>query len=66
VLAPKDFNPAAMTLYPLAHLGRARAARLAGDADGSRKACEVLLAVGKDADPDTPVLRATCTPSPKM
>jgi DNA-binding winged helix-turn-helix (wHTH) protein/tetratricopeptide (TPR) repeat protein len=64
VLAPKDFNPVAMTLYPLALVGRARAATLAGDADGSRKACEALLAVWKEADPDIPVLRAACTLSP--
>jgi hypothetical protein len=58
VLAPKDFNPVAITLYPLAHLGRARAAQRAGDADGSRKDCEALLALWKDADSDIPILQA--------
>ena len=58
VLAPKDFNPVGMTLYPLAYYGRARAAMLTGDVDESRKACEALLALWGDADPDIPVLRA--------
>ena len=58
VLAPKDFNPVAMTLYPLAQLGRARAAARTGDVDESRKAYEALLALWKDADPDLPLLRA--------
>jgi DNA-binding winged helix-turn-helix (wHTH) protein/tetratricopeptide (TPR) repeat protein len=58
VLAPKDFNPVAMTLYPLAHLGRGRAAILAGDVDESRKSYEALLALWKDADSDIPVVRA--------
>jgi DNA-binding winged helix-turn-helix (wHTH) protein/tetratricopeptide (TPR) repeat protein len=58
VLAPKDFNPVAMTLHPLAHLGRARAAQRAGDVDGSRKACEALLTLWKDADSDIPILQA--------
>jgi len=58
VLAPKDFGPVAMTLYPLAYLGRARAAARAGDVDGSRKDYVSLLALWKDADPDVPVVRA--------
>jgi eukaryotic-like serine/threonine-protein kinase len=58
VLAPKDFNPAAITLYPLAHLGRARAARRARDADGGRKDCEAFLSLWKHADADIPVLQA--------
>ncbi|HEY2943779.1 MAG TPA: winged helix-turn-helix domain-containing protein [Vicinamibacteria bacterium] len=57
VLAPKDPNPAAYALYPLAHLGLARAAALTGDLDKSRKEYEELLALWKDADPDIPVLR---------
>ena len=68
VLAPKDFNPVGMTLYPLAHAGRARASRLAGDAEGSRAACEALFALWKDADPEIPVLRAArreCAPLAK-
>ena len=58
VLAPKDFNPVAMTLFPLACLGRARATARTGDADGSRKAYEALLALWKDADSAIPVLQA--------
>jgi hypothetical protein len=58
VLAPKDFNPAAMSLYPLAHLGRARAAASSADVDASRMAYEALLGVWKDADSDLAILRA--------
>jgi DNA-binding winged helix-turn-helix (wHTH) protein/tetratricopeptide (TPR) repeat protein len=58
VLAPKDFNPAAMTLYPLAYLGRARAAASSADLDASRLAYEALFGVWKDADPDLAILRA--------
>jgi hypothetical protein len=58
VLAPKDFNPVAMTLYPLAHIGRARGAARAGDGEESRKSYEELLALWKNADPDLPILRA--------
>ena len=58
VLAPKDFNPVAMTLYPLAQLGRARAAALAGDPAESRRVYESLFASWKQADEDVPVLRA--------
>ena len=43
-------------LYPLAHLGLARASALAGDAAGSRKAYQDFLALWKDADADLPVL----------
>jgi hypothetical protein len=58
VLVPKDFNPAAMTLYPLAYLGVARAAALGGDEDASRSAYEALLTLWQDADPDVPIVRA--------
>jgi DNA-binding winged helix-turn-helix (wHTH) protein/Flp pilus assembly protein TadD len=58
VLAPKDFNPVAMTLYPLAYIGRARAGTRAGDVEESRKAYEALLVLWKDADADIPILRA--------
>jgi eukaryotic-like serine/threonine-protein kinase len=57
VLAPKDFNPVAMTLYPLAYIGRARAGMRAGDVEESRKAYEALLVLWKDADSDIPILR---------
>ena len=58
VLAPKEFNPVGITLYPLAYVGHARAAVRAGDIDASRKAYEELLALWKDADPEVPILRA--------
>jgi hypothetical protein len=45
-------------LYPLAHLGLARAAALTGDAAESRKAYEDFFAAWKDADADLPILRA--------
>jgi serine/threonine protein kinase/tetratricopeptide (TPR) repeat protein len=44
-------------LYPLAQLGLARAAELAGDTAKSRKAYQDFLALWKDADPDLPVLQ---------
>jgi tetratricopeptide (TPR) repeat protein len=43
-------------LYPLAHLGSARAASLAGDVAGSRKAYQDFFALWKDADGDLPIL----------
>ena len=42
--------------FPLAHLGFARAAALAGDTPKSRKAYQDFFALWKDADPDIPVL----------
>lgn len=44
-------------LYPLAHLGLARASKLTGNSAGSRKSFQVFLELWKDADPDLPVLR---------
>jgi tetratricopeptide (TPR) repeat protein len=44
-------------LYPLAHLGLARAAALTGDTSKSRKAYQDFLALWKDADSDLPVLQ---------
>ena len=44
-------------LYPLAHLGVARAASLTGDLSKSRKAYQDFLALWKDADSDLPVLQ---------
>jgi len=43
-------------LYPLAHLGLARAAALTGDVAGSRKAYQDFLALWKDADADLQIL----------
>ena len=62
VIAPKDFNPAGMALYPLAHLGQARAALRIGDVEGSRKAYDAARSLWKDADADLPVLRAGPAP----
>jgi len=44
-------------LYPLAHLGLARAAVLQGDAAKARKAYQDFFALWKDADTDIPVLQ---------
>ncbi|MBI4456835.1 MAG: protein kinase [Acidobacteria bacterium] len=44
-------------LYPLAHLGQARAWALAGDAARSRRAYQDFFALWKEADPDIPVLQ---------
>ena len=43
-------------LYPLAHLGMARAAALQGDSAKARKAYEDFFALWKDADNDIPIL----------
>ena len=45
-------------VYPLAYLGLARAAALAGDAAGSRKAYQDFLALWREADAGLPVLVA--------
>ena len=45
-------------LYPLAHLGQARAAALASDVARSRQAYQAFFTLWKEADPDLPVLRA--------
>ena len=57
-LAPKDFSPVAMTLYPLASLGRARALARTRATDDAREAYDELFALWKDADADIPVFRA--------
>lgn len=44
-------------LYPLAHLGLARAAALSGDTTQARKSYQDFLALWKDADADLPVLQ---------
>jgi len=44
-------------LYPLAHLGLARAAAFTGAVDKSRKAYQDLFSIWKDADPDIPVVQ---------
>ena len=44
-------------VYPLGHLGLARAHALAGDLAQSRKAYQDFFALWKDADPDIPILQ---------
>ena len=44
-------------LYPLAHLGSARAAALSGDTDRSNKAYQDFFELWKDADKDIPILQ---------
>jgi hypothetical protein len=43
-------------LYPLAHLGLARATAITGDLAKSRKVYENFLTLWKDADSDLPIL----------
>ena len=51
----RGWQPAS-PLYPLAHLGLARAAVLVGDREMARKAYEDFFALWKDADADIPIL----------
>ncbi|MFN2497546.1 MAG: tetratricopeptide repeat protein, partial [Pyrinomonadaceae bacterium] len=44
-------------LYPLAHLGLARAAALSGDTTTARKTYQNFFALWKDADPDIAILQ---------
>jgi len=44
------------TLYPLAHLGLARALSLTGDAVRARNAYEDFFALWRDADSDVPIM----------
>jgi predicted Zn-dependent protease len=55
ILDHRGWNPLS-ALYPLAHLGLARAAVLTGDSEKARKAYQDFLALWKDADADLPVL----------
>jgi tetratricopeptide (TPR) repeat protein len=54
------------SLYPLAHLGLARAAALAGDGAKSQKAWEDFFAAWKEADADLPILVAAKKEHEKM
>ena len=45
-----------LPFLPLAHLGLARAAAIAGDTTKSRKAYQDFFALWKDADADIPIL----------
>jgi eukaryotic-like serine/threonine-protein kinase len=49
-------RPSLDILFPLAHLGMARAYALGGNAGASRSSYEDFFALWKDADPDLPVL----------
>ena len=44
------------SIYPLAHLGLARAYAQAGDNAKSRRFYQDFFALWKDADPDVPIL----------
>jgi tetratricopeptide (TPR) repeat protein len=57
ILDHRGWDPTSY-LYPLAHLGLARAAALTGDVAGSRKAYQDFFALWKDADADLPILIA--------
>jgi eukaryotic-like serine/threonine-protein kinase len=56
ILAHRGYAPFS-PLYPLAHLGLARAVALTGDTTQSRKVYEDFFALWKEADADLPVLR---------
>ena len=45
-------------LYPLAHVGLARAAEMQGDRAKARQAYEAFFSMWKDADRDVPILLA--------
>lgn len=55
IVGARSFAPMS-ALYPLVHLGLARAATLQGDAAKARKAYEDFFGFWKDADGDIPVL----------
>jgi len=55
ILDHRGWDPSS-PLYPLAHLGLARAAVLQGDTAKARKAYQDFFALWKDADPDLPIL----------
>ena len=56
ILDHRGWYPAS-PLYPLAHLGLARAAAQTGDTARARKAYQDFFALWKDADPDIPILQ---------
>ena len=56
IIAHRGVAPGSV-LWPLAHLGLARARALAGDAAAARSAYGRFLTLWKDADPDLPVLQ---------
>lgn len=46
-------------LYPLAHVGLARASALIGNRDASRRAYEAFFALWRESDADLPILQET-------
>ncbi len=56
ILDHRGIEPSSL-LYPLAHLGLARASVLSGDSARARKEYQDFLAVWKDADADLPVVQ---------
>ena len=56
ILSNPGIDPVSI-LYPLAHLGLARAYALEGNKAGSKSEYENFLALWKDADSDLPVLQ---------
>ncbi len=56
ILEHRGYGPLS-ALYPLAHLGLARAAVMSGDAATARTAYADFLALWKDADPDLVAFR---------
>jgi hypothetical protein len=64
-LAPTDFTPAGYSLYPLAHLGLARAAVITGDAARSCKEYEIFFALWKNADLDSSLIQHVKQEYPK-
>jgi len=55
VLGHRGVDPLSV-LFPLSHLGLARANALSGDPARARKSYQDFLALWKDADPDIPIL----------
>jgi eukaryotic-like serine/threonine-protein kinase len=56
ILDHRGWQPAS-PLYPLAHLGMARAAALIGDTTKQRESYQTFLTLWKDADVDIPILQ---------
>ena len=57
---------AAFPFHPVAHVGLARAAALAGDTTKARKAYQDFFALWKDADADIPILQQARRESEKL
>ncbi len=57
ITSRRSVNPSS-PLYPLAHLGLARAATMAGDTARARKAYDDLFVLWRNAAPDYPPLLA--------